>query len=169
MNGGGRDPRWRPFRVATLTVYLIISVGFSFLVIYSVFKSVFEMTPGGVQSGPEVYTQLQCARGAEAMLEELEAQRRAYAAPEAAVADHRFLEFRIDWLTRLRRLQGGCGLERQERADLRRSLGALDRLVDLYTTESVQFASSIGIELDRVRDLIEESKQAAQRAGSRTE
>jgi hypothetical protein len=169
MTDGGGDPRWRPFRVGALVVHLLFSVTFSALVIYSVFKSVLEMTPSAGRPGPEVYTSAQCVKGAQALFVELEAQRRVYADGSAARADHRFLQFRIDWLSRKKRLESGCGLERGERAELRRAFGALDRLVDLYTTESVQFASSIGGELDEMTRLMERLEGSAQGAGSKTE
>lgn len=155
MTEGRGDPRLRPFRVGTLAIYLVFSVGFSALVIYSVFKSVLEMTPGATRSGPEVYTREQCVRGARAMLEELEAQRKTYATAPAERADHRFLEFRIDWLARKRRLESGCGLAQADRGELRAAFGSLDRLLDLYTTASVQFAGSIGADLDRLQQRLE--------------
>ena len=155
MTDGRIDPRWRPIRVAALGVYLVFSVGFSLLVIYSVYKSVLEMTPGSARPGPEIYTASQCVKGAQAMFTELEGQRQAYTAGSATQADHRFLEFRIDWITRKHRLESGCGLERRERGELRHLFKALDGLVDLYTTESVQFAGAIGPDVEEVRQLIE--------------
>jgi len=163
------DPRWRPFRVGALVVHLVFSVIFSALVIYSVFKSVLEMTPSAGRSGPDVYTSAQCGKRVRALFVELDAQRRAYADGSAAQADHRFLQFRIDWLSRKKRLESGCGLEREDRAELRRAFRGLDRLVDLYTTESVQFASSIGGELDEMTRLMDRLEVSAQGAGSKTE
>ena len=113
------------------------------------------MTPGAAAVGPEIYTSAQCLDGAQAMLAELDGKRRTYADGSAALADHRFLEFRIDWLTRKKRLESGCGLGRGDRAELKRLFRALDRLVDLSTTESVQFAGSVGVELDEVHRLVE--------------
>ena len=149
------DSRWRAFRVGALGFHLVFSVGFSVLVTYSVFKSVLEMSPGPARPGPQIFTHSQCVKGAKAMLDELEGQRRAYTSGSAAQADHRFLEFRIDWLGRKRRLESGCGLEKEDRGDLKELFGELDGLVNLYTTESVQFAGSIGGEIDRAKRLID--------------
>jgi hypothetical protein len=143
--------RYRPFRTAALVVHLVFSVVFSGLIIYSVVSSVLAMTPPRARSGPEVYTAAQCARGARALLDELDQERRGFAEGSAAWADHRFLEFRGDWLTRKRRLESGCGLERPERQGLRDTLDTMEGMVDLYTTASVQFAGSLGPVLDRVR------------------
>lgn len=144
----------RVFRVITIGAHLLFSTAFSGLIIYSVFKSVLEMTPGRVPPGPEVYSLSQCVQGGEALLDELDRQRRAFGEGVAAQADRRFMDFRADWLTRKGRLEAGCGLERVERGALRDFMRALDGLVDLYTTESVQFAGSLGIEVDRARALL---------------
>ena len=148
------DPRWRPFRHAALGVYLVFSIVFSVLVTYSVFKSVLEMTPSRPKAGPVVYTVEQCTQGAAAFFQELEAQRASQADGPAAMADHRFLDFRIDWLTRKARLEQGCGTDRPDRTDLKALFRVLDRLVDLYTTESVQFASSIGLAVDELHRIL---------------
>jgi hypothetical protein len=137
--------------VATLGLYLVFAVTFSALIIYSVIRSVLAMTPPQVQPGREVYTQGQCVAGARALFAELEAERRGFSEGGGGSADHRFLEFRGDWLTRKRRLEAGCGLERPERRHIREVLESLEGLVDLYTTASVQFAGSLGPALDRVQ------------------
>ena len=69
--------------------------------------------------------------------------------------DHRFLDFRGDWLTRKRRLESGCGLERPERRALKATLDRMEALVDLYTTASVQFAGSLGPAIEAVRGQLE--------------
>ncbi len=165
MTDSRGDSRWRPFRMGALGFHLVFSVGFSLLIIYSVFKSVLEMSPGPAHAGPEIYTFTQCVKGGQAMFDELEGQRRAYTSGSAAQADHRFLEFRIDWLARKRRLESGCGLERSGRGDLRALFGALDGLVNLYTTESVQFSGAIGADVDRVKRLFDRLAAADSAAG----
>jgi hypothetical protein len=147
--------RYRPFRTATLGVYLVFAITFSGLIIYSVIASVLGMTPARGRPGPEVYTAAQCTQGARALFRELDEERRAFSDGEAALADRRFLEFRGDWLTRKRRLETGCGLERPERRRLREALESMEGLVDLYTTASVQFAGSLGPALDRLREQLD--------------
>jgi hypothetical protein len=147
--------RYRPFRTAALAIYLVFAVTFSALIIYSVIASVLGMTPAHPGASPEVYTAAQCTAGARALLEELDQERRGFAEGDPAWADHRFLEFRGDWLLRKRRLEAGCGLERPERQALRDALEEMEGLIDLYTTASVQFAGSLGPALKQVRGQLE--------------
>jgi hypothetical protein len=152
------DPRFRAFRGALWAVYLVVSVGFSLLIIFSVFKSVLSMTPERPPEGPDVLTVGQCVAGTRAMFEELDSARRAHSEGEATSADRRFLDFRNDWLSRKRRLEAECALGRPERHELRELLASLDRVLDLYTTGSVQFASAVGPSVERFRAQLEQFK-----------
>jgi hypothetical protein len=153
-----KDPRFRPFRAASWALYLVVSVGFSSLIIYSVCLSVWRMTPARPPESPDVLTVSQCVAGARAFFEELDHARRTQSEGEATSADRRFLDFRNDWLTRKRRLEAECALSRPERADLKELLATLDRVMDLYTTSSVQFASALGPTVERFRHQLEQVK-----------
>lgn len=146
-----RDPRFRPFRAASWALYLVVSVGFSLLIIYSVLTSVLRMTPSRPPESPDVLTVSQCGNGARALFEQLEDARRDLSQGEATTSDHRFLEFRNDWVVRKRRLEAECAVGRPERANLRELMATLDHVMDLYTTASVQYAGAEGPSVERLR------------------
>jgi hypothetical protein len=152
------DPKlYKGFRRGTLAVYLVFSVGFSCLVIWSVFSSVLAMTPKRPPASPDVLTLRQCALGAKAMFEELETQRKGFTTDgPAADADKRFLEFRTDWLIRERKLESECGVDQPERKQLKKAFGSLIHLVDQYTTGSVQFSGSLGSIVDDLKHELDE-------------
>jgi hypothetical protein len=145
------DPRFRPFRAVAWAFYLVVAVGFSSLIIFSVFKSVFQMTPDRQRPSPDVLTVTQCVNGAKAMFAELEQERANHAEPSSTAADRRFLEFRIDWLSRKRRLESECAIDAPDRTALKAALATLDHVLDLYTTASVQFASGVAPSVERLR------------------
>ena len=153
-----RDPRFRPYRAASWALYLVVSVGFSGLIIFSVFSSVLRMTPARPAEGPDVLTVAQCAAGARALFVELDLARRNQSEGEATLADRRFLDFRNDWLGRKRRLESECALSQPSREALRELLATLEAVLDLYTTGSVQFASAAGPTIERFREQLERVK-----------
>lgn len=152
------DPRFRPFRAASWVLYLVVSVGFSGLIIFSVFSSVLRMTPARPAEGPDVLTEAQCVAGARALFVELDLARRGQSEGAATQADRRFLDFRNDWLVRKRRLEAGCALSHPDRKPLRELLASLEVVLDLYTTSSVQFASAVGPAVERFREQLERVK-----------
>ena len=68
-------------------------------------------------------------------------------------SDQRFLQFRVEWLKRKGTLESRCGLESRDRA--RAAFGSLDRIVDLYTTASVQFSGAVGPTIDAFKKELE--------------
>lgn len=148
--------KFRPFRTVAWAVYLLISVGFSMLVIVSVFSSVLAMTPARPKESPDVLSVRQCADGAAAMFEELEQQRKGFT--ESAGADRRFLEFRTDWLLRERRLEAECALDRADRAELQTLIATLNRLLDQYTTGSVQYAGMLASTVEAFKAQLQQVK-----------
>lgn len=148
-----KDPRFRSFRGAAWALYLTFAVGFSGLIIYSVFKSVLEMSPERPPSS-EVISEGECLREARGLFNELEYYRKeATASPDIAHADQRFLKVRVSWLKRKRELEARCGLE--SRAGLKATFASLERVLDLYTTGTVQFASGVGPAVDELKRQLE--------------
>lgn len=145
-----KDPRFRPFRAVSWAVYLVVAVGFSSLIIYSVFRSVLNMTPSRPPSGGPLLAEAECVTRARALFDELERERRALTevAPTRQ-ADQRFLKFRVDWHTRQQQLESQCAAG--ERPRLKRAFATLDRLLDLYTTATVQFSGAVGPAVDELR------------------
>ena len=139
-----RDPRYQPFRGLTLGIYLVVTVIFSCLIIFSVYRSVLRMTPD--RPRPEA----DCLADASTLFSQLEAQRKVQG-DEADVAhsDQRFLQFRVEWLQRKRTLESRCGLDSRER--VKDAFDTLDRVVDLYTTNSTQFSGAVGPTVDEFK------------------
>ncbi|MFZ5442841.1 MAG: hypothetical protein ACOZQL_22740 [Myxococcota bacterium] len=149
-----KDPRFRRFRGAAWVAYLVFAVGFSSLIIYSVFRSVLQMTPDTPPASGVSKSETECLEGARALFVELEQQRKNLAeAPVVRGADQTFLHFRVDWLQRKRNLEAQCGLEAREKARL--AFASLDRAMDLYTTASVQFTGGVGPTVDELKQRLQ--------------
>jgi hypothetical protein len=146
-----RDPRFRPFRGAAFGVYLLFTVTFCVFIIVSVYRSVLGMTPDE-QPAAEVLPEEQCFTQLRGLFTELEGARKELGEqPVVVKADARFLQFRVEWLRKKRVLEAQCGLQSREKA--RAAFASLDRLVDLYTTASVQYAGAVGPTVDEFKTL----------------
>ena len=144
------DPQrqFRPYRTAAWAGYLVVAVGFSLLIIVSVYRSVLAMSPPRVASeaGP-VLSEGECWGSVRQQFQELESGRKRLGeAPQVAHADQRFLEMRVNWLKRLRDLEAQCAVS--QRPQLKEALVDLEHLLDLYTTASVQFSGAVGPAVD---------------------
>lgn len=148
-----RDPKFRSFRAASLGVYLVFTIGFSSLIIFSVYRSVLRMTPERPPPG-ELLSEEACLQDARGLFVELEQERKTQGDQSQVVrSDQHFLQFRVDWLKRKVALEARCGLENRERA--RAAFASLDRLLDLYTTASVQFSGAVGPTVDQFKKQLE--------------
>lgn len=144
-----KDPRFKVARRVTLGLYLAFSIGFSCLIIYSVFKSVLEMSPKQPVVG-ETLTESECVAGARRLFGELDQRRQLLATGGAvASADQRFLAFRVQWLERKRALEARCALD--SRPSINEAFATLEKVLNLYTTESVQFAGGVGPTVDALK------------------
>jgi hypothetical protein len=152
-----RDPRFRRFRTAAWALYFMVAVGFSSLVIYSVFRSVVAMSPGRPAFAGQVLPVAECTAQARDLLERLDAQRRDFFQPPATEADRRFLAFRGTWLEDKRALEARCGMGKPGREKLAAVLDELERLLDLYTTSSVQYAGAVGPTVESLRRRLDEA------------
>ncbi len=149
-----RDPRFRNYRRVTLAVYLVISCGFSALIIGSVYQSVLQMTPELPEAAGPTSSEAECLGQARGLFEELELQRKGLVgSADVTHADQRFLDFRVEWLTRKRAIEARCGLESREK--VRGVYRTLERLLDLYTTASVQFTGGVGPVTDELKRQLE--------------
>ncbi len=145
-----KDPRFRPFRILSWSVYLIVSVGFSCLIIFSVYKSVLAMTPEAPKFAGSALSEEECLQQGRALFAELEQQRKNLAeSNDITHADQRFLGFRVEWLKRKRDVEARCGLDSREK--VRAAFSSLDRVLDLYTTASVQFTGGVGPAADELK------------------
>ncbi len=149
-----QDPRFRRFRVASLAVYLVLTFAFSSMIIWSVFRSVFAMTPKAPQT-TTVSTVSKCASDARGLFEALETRHRELLGePNVAASDVRWAEFRLGWLTRLKEVEAGCDLSDPSREKLKAALRQMNHVLDLYTVHAVQYAGEIGPTLDATRILL---------------
>jgi hypothetical protein len=147
-----KDPRFRPFRAVSLGIYLVVTIGFSCLIIFSVYRSVLSMTPERPPVG-ELRSEEACLADARSLFAELEQQRQQAVTQAVARSDQRFLKFRVEWLTRKRGFEASCGLENRDQ--VRKAFSLLERALDLYSTASVQFAGTAGPTLDELKELLE--------------
>ncbi len=151
------DRRFVRFRALSWAVYLVVAVGFSCLVIYSVFSSVFAMTP----ERPETHVGLRlepraCLAEFRRLAEELNRSRiDVVREGNPRTADQRFLVFRTEWLQKKREIEARCAIEESDRSQLEETSAALEHLLDLYTTGTIQFSSAIGPTVDKVNRLLE--------------
>ena len=140
----------RPYRGAAWALYLIVAVGFSSLVIYSVTKSVFQMSPD--RPAPAAAKSVEaCTGGLVSLFQTLEAERLKLSAPLASDADRRWLTFRTGWMVSLRELEAGCALDDGERSELKAAFAGLNQVMDLTTVEATQLAGQLGPALDSFR------------------
>ena len=143
-----RNARYRPFRALALSLYLVVVVTFSMLVIISVVRSVLEMTPRKPLIASEHLSPQECAVRAQELYEQLETRRRDLSAVKpAAEASLRWTTFRVEWLNRLRQTEASCA----EDALRRDVFDRLETLENLYTTSAVQYSGEMGPAVDAFR------------------
>jgi hypothetical protein len=148
------DPRLRPFRALSWALYLVMSVGFSSLVIFSVSKSVFEMSPGRppvatTRSVPE------CVSGLSAAFADLERERAALGQKRAVGADQAWMVFRNGWVRRMRELEATCDVEAKDREALKNAFSGLHEVMDVATVNATQVSGQMGPALDAFRAQLE--------------
>lgn len=155
-----KDPRFKPFRTAVFAVYLVVVTVFSSLVIYSIMKSVLEMSPRRPLESENILTPRECVEGAQSLWQELEAERKRFTESHPAdTVDENFTRFRMDWIRKLRELEGQCALESRNRQELKALFDRLDRVGDLYTTHAVQYAGEVGPAVDELATAFEQARK----------
>lgn len=148
------NARYRPFRAAAWGLYLVVAVGYSSLVIYSVTKSVFEMSPARPTTVASKNLTA-CVTGLRGSFDALEQERRRLGAEHAVDADQRWLGFRNGWMREVRQLEAECDLDEPSRAELKTTFEMLERVMDLATVQATQVAGQLGPSLDETRAHLE--------------
>lgn len=141
-----KDPTLRPFRGLAWGLYLLVAVGFSLMVTYSVTRSVWLMTPQRELPVDTVQLEPQLCRDLGRRLAgELEDRRRLMGGLDGSVAafDARWAEFRLRWLKELRAAEVSCDVEREDRRALKRLFAKLEQLGDVYAIHGTQYASQV--------------------------
>lgn len=155
-----RDPRYRPYRVAVLGVYLCVVSLFCILVTASVARSVRAMSPSREPVRTATLDRSACTERASKLLEEMEGRRRALAGiGPASRVDVSWMAFRVEWLERLRQAERSCGVDAPDRRDLAELFRQLEHLEDLYTTSAVQYAGEVGPALDRFHRMLARARE----------
>ena len=147
------DPRYRPFRIAAYGVYLVLVVGFCLAIVIGVTRSVLAMSPEHRAPVEPVLTYRECLDAANTLWTELEAEREALvrASTEARTVDKRWMDFRTQWLTRLREREARCALDSRNNAGLKQVYRRLEDVLNRYTIHAVQYAGEVGGEVDALQ------------------
>ncbi len=154
-----KDPRFLPFRRVAWAVYFGITVPFALLITYSVIKSTLKMSPPHYQPLASLEVS-RCVEQAQYLFGELDKRREDLSqAKEVRVADEEWTQFRLNWLTRERELEAKCVGDSPEREKLKPVFKTLQSLMNLYTTNAVQYAGEIGPSVDKLRKQLEEAKR----------
>ena len=154
-----RDPRFARYRLATLSAYLVLTIVFSGLIIWSVFSQVFfRPEPPAPAPGPAL-TIAQCSANARALFDELDSRRRAVSTePDVSNADARWVDYRSDWLRRNKQLEAQCDLGEPSRAKLKAAFKHLGNLASVVTVNVGQFAGEVGPSLDATRASLDQAQ-----------
>jgi hypothetical protein len=153
------DPRYRPYRVSVIAVYLVVVSTFCLLVTASVARSVRTMSPRREPVRTATLAPEACVERASVLLDELEGRRRALTGiTPASRADTSWMSFRVEWLERVRQAERSCGVDLPERKELAELFEQLEHLEDLYTTSAVQYAGEIGPALDRFHRMVAQAR-----------
>lgn len=152
-----KEPRFARYRLAMLALYLVMTIGFSVLIIWSVFRSVLAMSPATPVAGPTLSV-AECSSKARGLFDELDARRRAVSSePDVTHADLRWNAFRLDWLGRSHQLESQCDLEEPSRAKLQAAFKQLDHSMELMTVNVGQFAGEVGPSLEAIRVALDDA------------
>ncbi len=132
--------------------YVAICATFCGLVIFSVVRSVLEMSPRRRSDSDVTLSVRECVENANALWGDLEQHRKDLTTNNpAATADQTWSSFRVSWLRQLRELDAQCATRAQAREPLRTLFKRLEQVMDLYTTHAVQYAGEVGSAVDKLR------------------
>jgi hypothetical protein len=155
-----QDPRFRPYRMAMWALYLVVAVGFSTLIIISVFSSVLKMSPSFPAAKGDAAPVSECLQGTKSLFAELEAGRQGLIRKEpVTTADLAWVQFRQDWVTRAHQLKARCAVDQPGREKLADVFKHLDEALNLYTTATVQFAGGVGPTVDALHEAMRAAEQ----------
>ena len=149
------NARYRPFRGLMWGVYLLVAVTFSLAITVNVVRSTLAMTPEPPPPSSVKLTPDECVAVARDLWAELDRRRNSLSDPPDAGSVRRvdidWTQFRIQWLTRHNQAKSRCVGEGSERVLLAKLFKDLEAVMDLYTTNAVQFAGEVGPTLDALR------------------
>jgi hypothetical protein len=154
-----KDPRFLPFRRAAWAIYFAFAIFVAGSITFSVIFSTLKMSPPHFAPLGTLEVS-KCVEQAQYLFGELDKKREDLSsAKEVRVADEEWTRFRLDWLTRERELEAKCVGESDDRKKLAPVFKTLQSLMNLYTTNAVQYAGEIGPSVDKLRKQLEEAKR----------
>lgn len=135
-----KDPRLRPYRIAAWVVYLVVTVGFSSLVIYSVASQALKrrITTNVSAQRPAA----ECSSLALGLFNELEQWRGGVSAQNER--EDLLVQFRQGWQQRFADAKASCRVAEPV-------FDALDAVFVAYTIESAQYVGEAGPAVDAFR------------------
>ena len=149
------NARYRPYRRLAWGVYLLVAVVFSVAITVNVVRSTLAMTPERPPAPTSLLSPAECVSTARGLWIELDQRRNSLSDPPDAGSVRRvdvdWTQFRIEWLTRHNEAASRCAGQTADRLTLTRIYKELDTVMDLYTTNAVQFAGEVGPTLDALR------------------
>jgi len=156
------NAKYRPYRGLAYGLYLVVAVTFSLAITINVVRSTLAMTPAPPPPSTVQLSADECVKIARALWTELDQRRNGLSDPPDAGSVRRvdvdWTHFRIQWLTRHNEAASRCAGEGPERAQVKRIFKGLDAVMDLYTTNAVQFAGEVGPTLDALRKDLKEAE-----------
>ena len=142
-------------------LYVAVVAAFSALVGISVVRSVVQMSPRAHQASGDLLPVAHCVSEAESLWRALDDERKEFTRSQPARSvDEEFSHFRVEWLRRLRDLQGRCVADAPERRPLREVFRRLEQVQDLYTTHAVQYAGEVGPAVDALLAAMARAREA---------
>jgi hypothetical protein len=159
--GDPKDPRFLRYRAAMYGLFIVVSAFFSVLIIVSVVRSVWAMSPPALAPAERTLTFRECLDAADHLWRDLDARRQQLTQQSPLrSADAAWYVFRLEWLDRYRSSEAECALESHDRAELKRLYGQLAYLMDLYTTSTVQYDGQVGPTVDAFRAALAEARKS---------
>ncbi len=147
--------RYRPYRGLAWGLYIFFAVAFSLAITINVVRSTLAMTPEKPPASNALMEADACVAVARALWAELDHRRNSLSDPNDGGSVRRvdvdWTAFRLEWLTRHNAAASRCGGDGADRVPLKRIYKELDTVMDLYTTNAVQFAGEVGPTLDALR------------------
>jgi hypothetical protein len=159
-SGDPKDPRFLRYRAAMYGLFIVVSTLFSLLIIVSVVRSVWAMSPAALPPSERTLTFRECLDAADRLWRDLDGRRQQLTQQNPLrSADAAWYAFRLEWLDRYRDSEAECALESHDRAQLKRLYGQLAYLMDLYTTSAVQYDGQVGPTVDAFRAAMAEARR----------
>ncbi len=141
-------------RRAVFAVYLTAAVGYSSMVIFSVFRSVSRHSPGRPAATTPPVEMQSCSNSFRALFDELDAKRHAVRQVPVATIEQVWMDFRLEWLQRKRALEAACAVDAKGRESLALASSALESVLDASTTHVIQFAGQLAPVEERFRSAL---------------